>query len=98
MALTNSAKRYIRDKIYLGKRKVRKIVLAAPFWVLLIGVTMTSLGIGRYIYLTDNRKDQSMNTYWEYGAQMPYRQGRSFSRRICLICGGQRTHLSSPAP
>lgn len=80
MALTNSAKRYIRDKIYLGKRKVRKIVLAAPFWVLLIGVTMTSLGIGRYIYLTDNRKDQSMNTYWEYGAQMPYRQMSVYAR------------------
>lgn len=80
MALTNSAKRYVRDKIYLGKRKVRKIVLAAPFWVLTIGIAMTSLGIGRYVFLTENRKDQKMNYYWEYEATTPFRHMSVYAR------------------
>ncbi|MBQ5414591.1 MAG: ABC transporter permease [Firmicutes bacterium] len=80
MALSKSAKRYIKDKLYLQKRRIRKIVMAAPFWVLIIGVTLTSLGIGRYAYLTDKRQDQNMASYWEYDAQYNYRHMSVYAR------------------
>ena len=80
MALSNSAKRYIKDKLYLQKRRIRKIVMAAPFWVLLTGVALTSLGIGRYAFLTDNRQDQNMASYWEYNAQLNYRHMSVYGR------------------
>ena len=54
--------------------------MAAPFWVLLIGVTLTSFGIGRYIFLTDNRQDQNMASYWEYEAQLNYRHMSVYGR------------------
>ncbi len=38
--------------------------MAAPFWVLLASVALTSTGIGRYIYLNNNRYDMHMASYW----------------------------------
>lgn len=54
--------------------------MAAPFWVLLIGITLTSVGIGRYAFLTDKRQDQNMASYWEYESQYNYRHMSVYAR------------------
>lgn len=89
MLLTKSAKRYVRDKLYLQKRRVKKIILAAPFWVLVIGFALTTFGIGRYIFLTHNRQDQNMAEYWGYESTVPYRHMSVFARGARP--GGQTT-------
>ena len=54
--------------------------MAAPFWVLLIGVALTSLGIGRYAYLKDKRQDQNMAYYWQADSQTAFRHMSVYAR------------------
>ncbi|MCR5201051.1 MAG: ABC transporter permease [Saccharofermentans sp.] len=80
MAIAKRVRRYARDKFYLQKRRIKKIILAAPFWVVLVGIALTSVGIGRYIYLKDIRYDQQMAEYWGYESAIPYRHMSVYAR------------------
>lgn len=64
MVISKRAKRYIKDVYRNTRRKAKKVVLAAPFWVLLAGLVLTGTGIGRYAYLNYQRYDQNMASYW----------------------------------
>ena len=80
MALSNRAKRYVKEVYRDTRRKVKKVVLAAPFWVLLAALVMTGTGIGRYIYLTGQRYDQNMASYWINDSETLARHMSVYSR------------------
>ncbi len=80
MYLIDNFKKYIKETYINNKRTAKKLVLTAPIVVLLIGVTLTSVGVGRYIYLSHNRRDQNMNAYWSGDSTVNYRQMTIFAR------------------
>ena len=45
-----------------GKAKVRllKLIMGAPFWIIVAALILIAFGAGRAIYLTDTRPDQYM--------------------------------------
>ncbi len=80
MALSNRAKRIIKNNYLSFRRKAKKVLFAVPFWVLLVGVALTSTGIGRYIYLVNIRHDQDMASYWTADSEVPYRHMSVYGR------------------
>lgn len=90
MALTSSKiKRYIKDTYRRQRRRVKKVVLAAPFWVLAAGIVLTSIGIGRYAFLAGNRHDQNMAAYWTTDDTTSFRYMSVYARGARP--GGART-------
>ena len=63
--------------------------MAAPFWVLVAGIALTSLGVGRYAFLTNQRKDQHMERYWVSDGNISYRYMSVYAR--AARPGGIRT-------
>lgn len=91
MYLIDNLKKYIRETYVNNKKAAKKFVLTAPIVVLLIGIVLTSVGVGRYIYLVRNRADQNMNVYWSGDSTMNYRQMTIFAR-------GARSEGAASAP
>ena len=90
MALTsNKIKRYIKDTYRNQRRRIKKVVLAAPFWVLTAGIVLTSIGIGRYAFLAGNRHDQNMAAYWATDDSLSFRYMSVYGRGARP--GGART-------
>jgi len=82
MSFMQNVKTFFGDSFEGHKQRLKKLVLAAPFWVLLIGFAMTATGVGRYIYLTDCRVDQKMAVYWSAGSGTSFRQMSVYGRGL----------------
>ena len=80
MSFAGSVKGYFGRSWKKWKRRAKRIVLAAPFWVLLAGIALTAFGIGRYAFLTDRRYDQRMASFWTSDSQVPYRHMSVYGR------------------
>ena len=80
MAFKDSIKEYFSESAYLNKKRVKSIVLAAPFWVILAAVILIAAGFIRINTLTSARQDQYMADYWGQGADVGYRQMSVFAR------------------
>ncbi|MBR1797847.1 MAG: ABC transporter permease [Clostridiales bacterium] len=65
--------------------------MAVPFWVLMAGIVMTSVGIGRYAYLVNIRSDQRMASYWAQDSETFYRHMSVYGR------GARPGGLNTPA-
>ena len=66
-----------------AKRKILKIVLAAPFWVILAAVILLSFGIGRAVFLIGSRPDYKVADRWQGKGETGY-------RHMCVYAGGIR--------
>lgn len=66
-----------------AKRKILKIVLAAPFWVILAAVILLSFGIGRAVFLIGSRPDYKVADKWQGKGETGY-------RHMCVYAGGIR--------
>lgn len=80
MAFKDSIKEYFSESAYLNKKRVKSIVLAAPFWIILAAVILITAGFIRISILTSERQDQYMADYWGQGADVSYRQMSVFAR------------------
>ncbi len=80
MAAQGKIRRYFKDLYRNNRRKVKRIIMVSHFWLLLAGLFLTSLGIGRYIYLNHKRPDQHMNVYWASDSELGYRHMSVYAR------------------
>ncbi|MBR5358129.1 MAG: ABC transporter permease [Clostridiales bacterium] len=80
MAFKDSVKEYFLETGTLNKKRIKKIVLAVPFWVILAAVILIAAGFIRISVLTSARQEQYMATYWGQGADVDYRQMSVFAR------------------
>lgn len=73
MRLIDKTKKFfITEKGNLG-RKLLKIVLAAPFWVISCALVLLGFGIGRSVYLKDTRLDHTVAEMWQKGSDTGFR-------------------------
>ncbi|MCQ2515822.1 MAG: ABC transporter permease [Saccharofermentans sp.] len=80
MYLIDRLKKYIKETYINNKRAANKFVLTTPLIVLLAGIALTSVGVGRYLFLTNVRRDQNMASYWSGDSTTNYRQMSVFAR------------------
>lgn len=74
---------FYREK---GKAKARllKLMLAAPFWIIVAALILVAFGAGRAFYLKDTRPDQYMAEVWQNGSETSF-------RHMTVYAGGIRT-------
>ena len=80
MTVQSNIRRYFKDLYRNNKRRVKKIVLTSHFWILIAGLVLTSVGIGRYAFLNSKRPDQNMNVYWAADSEMGFRHMSVYGR------------------
>ena len=74
MAFKDSIKEYFRETGSSNKKRIKSIVLAAPFWIILAAIVLICAGFIRISVLTSARQEQYMATYWGQGSDVSYRQ------------------------
>lgn len=71
----------------LEKSKVKvgflKLVLGVPFWIVVASLILIGFGIGRAIYLSDNRPEQKVAEMWQYKSETGF-------RHMVVFAGGNR--------
>ena len=80
MGFINWVKQYFQDTGNSYKRGFKRLVFAAPFWVILISVVLIFVGFIRIGILKYNRADQNMAEYWEQGSNVTYRELSVYAR------------------
>lgn len=80
--IEKTKKFFITEKGNIGRRLL-KLTLAAPFWVILCSLILTGTGIGRAIYLSGSRQEQLAAEIWQKGAETEY-------RHMSVYAGGNR--------
>ncbi|HAW15411.1 MAG TPA: hypothetical protein DCW41_01735 [Clostridiales bacterium] len=73
MAVKDWFKDYFKETGDINKRRLKKLVLSAPFWILSAAVILIAAGCIRYAVLTGNRSDTRMASVWSQGSQVAYR-------------------------
>lgn len=96
MAIFGSIKRYFHSVGDNNRKRFKKMVLAAPFWVILISVGMLTYGIIKNVTEIGNRYDQGMASYWTQDGDMSYRQLSVFARGA--RSGGDKTPMAYISP
>ena len=90
MSVKSWLKDYFKETGDLGKKRLKKLVLSAPFWVITIALALIITGIVRYAVLTGNRADTRMAQIWSQGSETPYRHVVVYAR------GARREGPESP--
>jgi len=65
-----------------AKRNLLKLILAVPFWLIVIAVALMAFGIGRAIYLIDTRPDQQVAEVWQSNSDTSFRHMTVFAGGI----------------
>lgn len=85
MRLIDKTKKFfITEKGNIGRRLL-KLTLAAPFWVILCSLILTGTGIGRAVYLSGSRYEQRAAEIWQQGTDTSF-------RHMSVFAGGIRTN------
>lgn len=66
------------------RRSFLKMILAVPFWLILVSLVLIGFGVGRAVYLTDTRPDQYVAEAWQNGSDTAF-------RHMTVYAGGIRT-------
>ena len=61
-----------------------KLVLAVPFWIVIASLILIGFGIGRAIYLSDNRPEQRVAEMWQNKSETGF-------RHMVVFAGGNRS-------
>ena len=76
-----------KSKIKVG---FLKLVLGVPFWIVVVSLVLIGFGIGRAIYLADNRPEQKVAEMWQNKSETGF-------RHMVVFAGGNRaTGETSP--
>lgn len=65
-----------------AKRNLLKLILAVPFWLIVIAMFLMAFGIGRAIYLIDTRPDQQVAEVWQSNSETSFRHMSVFAGGI----------------
>ena len=65
-----------------AKRNFLKLILAAPFWILLAAVILLSFGIGRAVFLIGSRPDYQVARLWQGKSETGYRHMCVYARGV----------------
>ena len=80
MSFKSSVREYFRESGRLNKNRLKKMVLNAPFWFIVIALVLIGFGVCRILVLTDARPEQYMAEVWGQGGSSSYRQVSVFAR------------------
>ena len=65
-----------------AKRSLLKLILAVPFWLIVIALFLMAFGIGRAVYLIDTRPDQQIAEAWQSNSDTAFRHMAVFAGGI----------------
>ena len=65
-----------------AKRNLLKLILAVPFWLIVIALFLMAFGISRAVYLTDTRPDQQVAEAWQSNSDTSFRHMAVFAGGI----------------
>lgn len=65
-----------------AKRNLLKLILAVPFWLIVIALFLMAFGISRAVYLIDTRPDQQVAEAWQSNAETSFRHMAVFAGGI----------------
>lgn len=65
-----------------AKRNLLKLILAVPFWLIVIALFLMAFGISRAVYLTDTRPDQQIAEAWQSNSDTSFRHMAVFAGGI----------------
>ena len=65
-----------------AKRNLLKLILAVPFWLIVIALFLMAFGIARAVYLTDTRPDQQIAEAWQSNSDTSFRHMAVFAGGI----------------
>ncbi|MBQ6018120.1 MAG: ABC transporter permease [Clostridiales bacterium] len=84
MRIIEKTKTFLYKEKGKAKAKLLKLMLGAPFWIIVAALILIAFGAGRAIYLTDTRTDQYMAEAWQNGSETSF-------RHMAVYAGGIRT-------
>ena len=65
-----------------AKRNLLKLILAVPFWLIVIALFLMAFGISRAVYLIDTRPDQQIAEAWQSNSDTSFRHMAVFAGGI----------------
>ena len=84
MRIIEKTKTFFYKEKSKAKARLLKLMLGAPFWIIVAALILIAFGAGRAIYLTDTRPDQYMAEVWQNGSETSF-------RHMTVYAGGIRT-------
>lgn len=87
-----------------GKIKINflKLILAVPFWIVVIALIFIGFGVGRAIYLIDTRPDSKVAEMWQSKSETSFRhmvvyaggnRANGNTSPLTYVSGGKSIHL-----
>ena len=73
MRLIDKTKQFLNKEKGEAKKNLLKLILAVPFWIIVVSIALMAFGIGRAVYLTDTRPDQYVAEAWQNGGETGFR-------------------------
>ena len=86
MGIIRWIKDYFKETGDLNKKRFKKLVLSAHFWVILIALGLIIFGISRAAFLTYQRTDRNIAAVWQQGGTMGY-------RHVSVFAGGDTSPI-----
>ena len=80
MAFTDSIKNYFKETGSISRRRFKKFVLAAPFWILIISIGLIAAGLIRYNTIRNYTYDRKTAGIWAQDGTLDFRHVSVFSR------------------
>ena len=84
MRIIEKTKSFLNREKVKAKVRLLKLIMGAPFWIIVAALILIAFGAGRAIYLTDTRPDQYMAEVWQNGSETSF-------RHMTVYAGGIRT-------
>jgi len=82
MQLIDKTKELLKTEKGNAKRSLLKLILAVPFWLILVSVILIAFGICRVFYLIDTRPDQKIAEIWQSNSDTSFRHMSVFAGGI----------------
>ena len=82
MQLIDKTKELLKTEKGNAKRSLLKLILAVPFWLILVSVILIAFGICRVFYLIDTRPDQKIAEIWQSNSESSFRHMSVFAGGI----------------
>lgn len=80
MVILKWIKEYLSESWTISKRRIKKMVLAAPFWVIVIALILIITGAVRAAVITSQRSERNIAEIWSQGGETGYRHVSVFAR------------------
>ena len=83
MRVIDKTKQFLNIEKAKLKINFLKLVLAVPFWIVVVSLILIGTGIGRAVYLSDSRPEQKVAKMWQSNTETSF-------RHMVVFAGGNR--------